>query len=384
MNTSMLKRIALSAMLLSAISCIAQQTIYGTLLHGGLQRTYILYIPASYSATHPAPLVLNFHGYTSNAAQQIVYGEFRPIADTAGFILVCPQGTNDQNGQPYWNANWGGAVDDIGFTAALIDSLSAHYAINQQRIYSTGMSNGGFMSYSLACGLSNRIAAIASVTGSFNTYLINNCTPQHPIPVMEIHGTNDPTVPYNGNASSFFQSIPATLAYWASTNLCDPTPISTAVPNTNVLDGCTAEHYLYKNGVNGTTVEHFKIIGGAHTWPGAPVTIGVTNRDINASKEIWRFFSQYDIHGKIGYVGLNELSSQQAVVLPNPVTTSLSIDLPNNQSVLAVELLNAEGKILRTYAQFEGKMDVSTLKRGVYLLHIKGEETASIVRFVKE
>src|SRR5258706_3847373 len=140
-----------------------QQTINGTIMHDGLQRDYILYVPASYVPGTPAPLVLNFHGYTSNAFEQMFYGDFRPIADTAGFLIVHPNGTVDQLGNQHWNVGWGtSTVDDVGFTNALIDSLSAQYDINQDRVYSTGMSNGGFMSYKLACDLSNRIAAIAS------------------------------------------------------------------------------------------------------------------------------------------------------------------------------------------------------------------------------
>ena len=168
----------------------SQQTINGSITHGGLTRTYILYVPASYSAGTPAPLVFNFHGYTSNATEQMFYGDFRPIADTAGFLLIHPMGTLDGSGQPYWNSGWGGTVDDIGFTSALIDSLSLTYSINQDRVFSTGMSNGGFMSYTLACELSDRIAAIASVTGAMNLNQSSTCNASHQMPVMEIHGTS--------------------------------------------------------------------------------------------------------------------------------------------------------------------------------------------------
>jgi polyhydroxybutyrate depolymerase len=88
------------------------------------------------------------------------YGDFRTIADTAGFLLVHPLGTLDPTGTTYWNSGWGGTVDDIGFTGALIDSIAEAYSVNLDRVYSTGMSNGGFMSYTLACSLSDRIAAI--------------------------------------------------------------------------------------------------------------------------------------------------------------------------------------------------------------------------------
>jgi polyhydroxybutyrate depolymerase len=277
---------------------IAQQTINASINHGGLTRDYILYVPASYTAGNDAPLVFNFHGYTSNAMQQLFYSSFNTVADAEGFIVVYPEGTLDNSGITHWNVGWGGStVDDIGFTSALIDSLSAEYSINQDRVYSTGMSNGGFMSYQLACELSDRIAAIASVTGSMNLGWFNSCNPNHPTPVMEIHGTLDPTVAYA--ASSFTESIPDILDFWANLNNCNNSPTITNVPNTSTTDGCTAEHQIWKNGSNGVVVEHYKIIGGEHSWPGAIFPNGVTNQDINASEKIWEFFNKYDINGLI-------------------------------------------------------------------------------------
>jgi polyhydroxybutyrate depolymerase len=272
---------------------LGQQTINGSITHGGLQRDYILYVPASYSTATTVPLVFNFHGYTSNATEQMWYGDFRTVADTAGFIIVHPEGTLDNTGTSHWNVGWGGStVDDIGFTEALMDNLSLVYNIDISRIYSTGMSNGGFMSYQLACELSDRIAAIASVTGSMSTNLINNCSPNHQMPVMEIHGTADAVVPYS--------ALPSIMDFWANFNNCNSTPIVTNVPDINITDGCTAEHQIWENGDNGATIEHFKIINGGHTWPGTIFSSTGTNQDINASAEIWRFFSQYDINGLIG------------------------------------------------------------------------------------
>ncbi|UOQ74047.1 hypothetical protein MUN79_09220 [Hymenobacter cellulosilyticus] len=122
------------------------------------------------------------------------------------------------------------------------------------------MSNGGFMSYELACKLSNRVAAIGSVTGSIVRSRLGACTPQHPVPVIEIHGTADNTVPYNGNI--LFTPIPAVVDYWVRFNGCSTTPVVTAVPNTNTTDGSTAERYVYSGGRNGSVVEHYKIIDG--------------------------------------------------------------------------------------------------------------------------
>jgi polyhydroxybutyrate depolymerase len=292
---------------------LGQQTINESITHGGLQRDYILYVPASYSAATSVPLVFNFHGYTGSAYSQMWYGDFRTIADAEGFIIVFPEGTLDNSGISHWNVGWGGStVDDIGFTSALIDSISAEYSINQDRVYSTGMSNGGFMSYQLACELSDRIAAIASVTGSMNMGWFNSCNPNHPMPVMEIHGTLDPTVSYN--SSSFTESIPDILDFWANLNNCNSTAIVTNIPNTSTTDGCTAEHQIWENGNNGSTVEHYKIIGGEHSWPGALFPNGVTNQDIDASEKIWEFFNKYDINGLINPTSISNITTDK---LPN-------------------------------------------------------------------
>lgn len=344
----------------------AQQTINDSIFHNGVYRTYIVYIPASYNVTSSVPLVLNFHGYASNASAQMFYGDFRTIADTANFIVVHPMGTLDLNNQPYWNSDWGGTVDDIDFTAALIDSLSAQYNINQNRIYSTGMSNGGFMSYTLACSLSNRIAAIASVTGSMNANQSLNCSPQHPIPVMEIHGTADATVPYNG--STGIASIANVLSYWVNFNQCNPTAIVNNIPNINTTDGCTAEHYIYQNGNNGVEIEHYKIINGGHTWPGAPINIGVTNYDFNASEKIWQFFAQYDINGRINPTNINQISLNSTIeIFPNPVENILNIKT-NKAFTKATIIYDLTGKIVKIIEKNNFNFSLSDLDKGVYFI----------------
>ena len=265
----------------------AQSTITGSFNYGGISRSYQMYVPAAYAPGVDVPVVLNLHGYGSNNTQQMSYGTFKAIADTANFLVLAPQGSNDGNGTTHWNANWGTGVDDIGFINALLDTISANYSVNQNRIYSTGMSNGGFMSLTLAGQLDDRIAAVASVTGTMSVLQIPANTVTRPVPVMQIHGDSDPTVAYNGD--SYFISVDSVINYWVGHNNCNTTPVFTAIANTNTSDGCTAEKYEYLGGTNGAEVVHYKILGGEHTWPGAPFTIGVTNRDFNASIEIWKF-----------------------------------------------------------------------------------------------
>ncbi len=319
-----MKKLFLFYFLLSSVYFYCQQgtTSTNSFMHNGIIRTYITYVPPSYSASNPASLVLNFHGRGSNATQQYYYGDFRAIADTAGFIVVHPEGTVHQ-GTTHWNVGGpvlGSSVDDLGFTNALLDTLLNQFNINTNRIYSTGMSNGGYMSFHLACQLSYRIAAVASVTGSMTPYTYNSCNPIHPTPIMQIHGTLDPTVPYNGD--SWTKSIDEVAEYWANFNNCNTNPDINDIPNTNLIDQSTVKQYVYNNGDNGSTVEHFKVIGGGHTWPGFGVALTGTNYDIEASIEIWRFFSQYDLNT---LASIKDLNQNKITLTPNPFNHSFIV-----------------------------------------------------------
>lgn len=363
-----------------AITSFAQQTINASITHDGIQRDYILYVPVVYNANTPTPLVFNFHGYTSNANDQMLYGDFRSIADTANFILVHPMGTLDGSNQPYWNANWGGTVDDIGFTEALIDSLALDYNINMDRVFSTGMSNGGFMSYTLACELGHRIAAIASVTGTMNLNQSSTCIPSHPTPIMEIHGTLDATVPYNGLAGTM-ESIPNTIDYWVNFNNCNTIPVQTAVPNISIVDGCTATHFIYENGDNGVEVEHYRIDLGAHTWPGAPIEIGTTNYDIDASVKIWEFFAQYDINGKIGVNDILENKLSQVYISPNPATNHIKISgLENMDYSVTISSMNG---FTVSESRNTSSIEIEHLESGVYFINIANANHQRTIKFIK-
>ena len=348
---------------------VGQQTINGSITHAGLEREYILYVPDSYTPGTAAPLVLNFHGYTSNNLEQFLYSDFRPIADTAGFLVVHPMGTVDLLGNPHWNVGWGSStVDDVGFTSALIDSLSATYTINQDRIYSTGMSNGGFFSYKLACDLSHRIAAIASVTGTMNIGQTATCSPSHPMPVMEIHGTADETVAYEGNF--FFEPIPNVVAWWTAFDGCDLTPNTSVIDDSNTDDGCTAEHYVFVNGQNGSSVEHYKIIGGQHTWPGSAFGGFGTNQDINASKEIWRFFSKYDIHGLRNPTSIAKNENLKSLsVYPNPVAQTLFVEWPEAEdSDFSIHSGTGQQMLSGKLVTGQNRIDLSHVASGMYIM----------------
>ena len=360
-----------------AFSISAQQTINGSMIHDGIQRDYILYIPAIYDGNTDVPLILNFHGFGSNANQQLVYGDFRDIADKEGFLLVHPEGTL-LNGNQHWNVGSftiGSTTDDVSFTEALIDELANQYAINLDRVYATGMSNGGYMSFLLACQLSEKIAAVASVTGSMTPETYNACNAQHPTPILQIHGTSDSTVPYNGD--TWTRSIEDVISYWANYNNCETNPTTKALADIDPSDGSTVEHIVYIDGDNGLTTEHMKVIGGGHTWPGSAFNFPGTNYDINASMEIWQFFSRFDINGTLS---VNKFDNRQVIIYPNPTNSKIKLSL-NFSEELNYELFSSLGKLLiiGTIKTNNQEIDLSNLSPNIYYLKL-GNQVFKILK----
>lgn len=314
----------------------AQQTQSITINSGGVDRDFFLYVPDIYDESTPAPLVFCFHGYGSSASVNLSYTGFRPVADTAGFILIHPQGTQDLFGTPHWNVGWGSSsVDDVAFVEDMIDYVNDNYNLNNDRIYSTGMSNGGFMSYLLACQLSDKIAAIASVTGSMSPSTFGSCNPNHPTPVLQIHGTDDDTVPYEGGP--FAEGIDNVLNYWVNYNNCNTIPSQTPIPDINLGDGSTVDHFIYSGGTNGTTVELFKVYNGGHDWPGA-----FGNYDISSNIEIWKFFSRYDINGSTASIEEQDIAKEFSLT-PNPASECLIVHRANSKTS-SFKILTMDGK----------------------------------------
>ncbi|MEM7028949.1 MAG: PHB depolymerase family esterase [Chloroflexota bacterium] len=260
-----------------------------SLHHDNLDRTYILYVPESYKETSPVPLMLNFHGFGMTANQQLKSADMRSLADTENFILVYPQGTL-LDGYPHWNAGLESKdnksdADDFGFVEVLIDEISADYTIDSERIYASGYSNGAFFAYSLACFHGDKIAAIGSVAGTMLEETYEQCRPSHPIAMINIHGTADSVVPYEGGEG--LTPIDAVLDYWIVANNTSTTPVI----NSHNDKGITIEHFAYANGDSNTAVEHYKIIGGGHVW------FDIDYEGANTSRLIWDFVSRYDING---------------------------------------------------------------------------------------
>ena len=257
-----------------------------TIVHDGMNREYILYVPNSYDGTSSIPLLLNFHGFGGSASQFMQEADMRSLAEADTFILVYPQGSC-LDGSSHWNpCPTGGdnksTADDLGFVESMISEISSQYNLDMERIYAAGYSNGGMMAYGLANYKSDLIAAVASVSGT-----MLNCTgpTSHPMPVVHLHGTSDGVVSYNG--SNDWNSVQSTLDYWINFN----NTVSTPIVNIDNTGAMAIEHYVYDQGDNSVSVEHYKYIGGDHVWFNEPY------QGQNASNLVWSFMSKYDING---------------------------------------------------------------------------------------
>lgn len=344
----------------------AQSTINGSFVHEGITRTYSFYVPASYVPGEAVPLILNLHGLSTDGAYQEQYRDFRPVADTANFIVAHPDGSM-LLGQRFWNYDtlFGSTVDDIGFLETLIDTIVAHYTIHPMRIYAVGVSNGGFMCYALACR-SDRFAAIGAVTGSMSTGMYEECDPEYPIPVIHIHGTEDNVNPYEG--TSTMTGIEETVRFWVDRNNCDTVPVINEVPDINISDNATATRYLYSGGINEHTIELFKVNGGGHSWPGSPVpgSSETVCLDFDARKEIWRFFSQYQ---RDEVISVSEHESEVPAIWPNPASGILHIRASEDRPVTGIAILDMQGRVVEKQS---GKriqiVDVRHLRAGTYII----------------
>jgi polyhydroxybutyrate depolymerase len=254
----------------------------------------------------PLLIVLHGGGGTGRGMEKVLtLGGLNTLADTERFIAVYPDGIgkhwNDGRDLRRYRAHRE-RVDDVGFITALIDYLAGTLPIDRQRVYVTGMSNGGHMAFRLACEKTEKIAAIAVVTASLTENLGPRCSPSVPLSVLIMNGTEDPLVPWHGGAIQFRRrtfgmvwSTPDTVRYWVNHNTCVPTPDSVDKWDENSQDGTWVKREVYGRCEEGVEVVLFSIQGGGHTWPSGyqylpERLIGKTSMEISAEKAIWDFF----------------------------------------------------------------------------------------------
>lgn len=376
----MKKSIIISLVILCINPFLSAQQINGSFVYDGINRSWIAYLPDGYVQGQPMPLLLALHGYTQNGQSMMQFSNFNSVADTGNFVVAYPDGVDNS-----WNVGFAGGstADDVGFLSALIDTLHYQYNIDLNQVYSTGFSNGGFMSYRLACELGNRIAAIAPVSGTMTDGAYNGCMPYRPVPVLHIHGTSDFVVSYTGGFGN--KSVDQVIEYWTGFNNCPTSPVIENLPDI-VAEGSTVQRYIWSPCDLGTEVVLLKVINGGHTWPGSTGTtgIGITNRDIVASQEIWNFVSRFQLQSS---TAIDEIFARNLVIYPNPVSNGLlNIKFPEIQKEGQITVFTADGKAALVQMIPEGSekllLDISMLGQGLYLARISSAGRNLNAKFV--
>lgn len=345
--------------------------------YDGQNREYSIYVPMGYDGSEHLPLLFNFHGGNDRISNWMKTADMRSLADTANFILVYPQARPDPSdgGSLNWLPKTEGTFDDVYFVNALIDTLLENFQIDENRIYACGYSLGGDMSFELACKLSNRIAAIASVARTMRSDPIDYCKPNHPTGVLTILGTNDFTSPYDGivfNGVEYYLSAAATHSYWASFNGCDKTPTMREVST-------SVNRYTWTTSLGCNYVEELKVNGGGHDWPGS-----FGNMTINANTEIWNFVSKFNLKGQIGCASNSKINFEnkgKIIMSPNPCKSQLRVinraDMKSNYSIYTILGESVLNGVLRPG---ENKFDLSQLPSNIYIFQVGNKYT----RLVKD
>ena len=279
---------ALLGVLLALSGCSGHTPVPGgtsvhTMSFDGLDRTYRVHKPAGLTAA--APLVVMLHGATGTGEQaENSYG-WDQLADSAHFVVAYPDGVGRSwNGHGCCSKAMRENIDDVGFITAMVGQISADLPIDKSRVYAAGISNGGIMSYALACNTS-----IFAAIGPDSATMLDPCTAPHPTSVIHIHGTADKLVPYHGGTVESAVDgppVPDVNAVWRKTDQCGPPNVTTNAPLTTSIAACADKR----------TVELITIDGGKHQWPGGTTFLekrSPTSQALNATETIWQFFAAH-------------------------------------------------------------------------------------------
>lgn len=268
-------------------------------------RWYLLTAPSVHDGRTPLPLVVDFHGLAEGAEVHTRMSAYGDLAEQEGFVVAFPQGTG---AVPGWRFQNDPANPDLAYVDALLDQIGSELCVDTSRTYATGLSNGAFISSTLACARADRFAAVAPVAGVQRN---EPCDAARPVPVLAIHGTADPILLFNGGIGDLSGALggntpttasgppadidgagyPAAVRAWAADNGCEPTPADTQLSPTVLrrVYECPED----------ADVEFYVVDGGGHSWPGSEFSasieriIGPTTQDIDATALSWEFFRRF-------------------------------------------------------------------------------------------
>jgi len=271
-------------------SAPSRGNLYVQMAVGGVPRSAIVHVPRHARRGARLPLVLAFHGAGRTGSFMASYSTLESLSDSQGFISVFPSAARPHR---YWALaeEDPGGPQDLAFIEQLLDRAEAMTCVDASRVYGTGISNGGGMTARLGCEMSSRLAAIAPVSGGYSS--LDPCHPSRPVSVLEIHGTADKVVPYAGKPPGGRGSVGSFLGQWTALDGCRGSPTRRGYGPSSMI-------FSWRHCADGTEVEHIKIYGGGHAWPGAEPPDRAPTAPISAARAVWNFFRGHSLSGAAG------------------------------------------------------------------------------------
>lgn len=279
-------------------------------------RSWTIYAPSRYDPARPTSVVVLLHGRPGNAAGMAFMTGMNDVAENNNFIVVYPEGLDNE-----WNAQFDISAsdisltgrrstlpqDDVAFLQTLMRDLAQDFNVDTQRLYLGGFSNGGFMTYRMACSAGDTFAAFAAVGGNLYVELSRYCSRSDPTSILIMNGTADPSVPYmgvqvnnpeGGEPIRISLGVEDTVSAFARRNGCSLTGTSTTFAEQGESPGTRVVRFVPRDCQSGKDVMFYMIDGGGHTWPGHPrlqSELGATNMDMDAGEIIWDFFETHTL-----------------------------------------------------------------------------------------
>jgi len=269
----------------------------------GLSRSYNLYIPEKFKDDKLLPLLVVLHGRTGTSQRMADLSDFNTRAEQHGFVAAYPQGLQKQWNYLHGISGYRPQPNDSEFLLRMIEQISVAHPVDKNRIFLTGISNGGFMAQRLACYAPEKFAAFASVAAGGYAHMDAECKQGQPVSMLYIHGTSDTKVPWNGltlkdskgNQQAVTMPIAESLKFWSNQNRCGATVDKVEIIESGRSPGTQVRRFQSTECANGADMVLYAIINGGHNWPGVadfipPSVAGLVNLDIHASDVIWEFF----------------------------------------------------------------------------------------------
>ena len=285
-SSIMLAHVVVVAVLLTlgVLPCHAGRYVEDSVKVDGYQRQLVMYLPDGLQPN--APLVFILHGYGAGIWRE---NPMLAAADRHGFAVCLPQGLKDPKGEPSWNVGYpfqqGWKVDDVKALCHMARYVQKHYRLSRQNTFLTGMSNGGEMCYLMAYSNQSTFKAVAPIAGLTMAWIYEQMEAPRPIPLMEIHGTEDRVSEWMGDMEDkggwgAYLPVPLAIGYWIAKNRCS----HEQVENMQGHEGHLIIKHRYSSPTTGCDVWLYEVVGGVHSW--------FTN-DIDTGEEVWQFFSRY-------------------------------------------------------------------------------------------